>query len=409
MNARICLFILFTSLWLLPARAQVQGKVALVIGNTHYTNAVPLTNPENDANDMCAALRKIGFEVICKLDIASKREFKDAIYTFSGKIDRHTVAVFYFAGHGMQMEGVNYLIPVHAALRTKSDIEDESVQINYLMSELEARQAALNIFIIDACRNNPLADPIRGYVPTLGMASQLYAPRNSIIAMSTGAGQLSLDGNGRNGTFTKNLLQHISTPQLAIEDMLKAVSKGTRADANRFGLQQDPQMTISYAEKFCLAGCDDGLAARQANLVKEKTTELLRLEASIADTRSKQAQVDAQQAALVKKRAELEQLSQGLEHAQLKQEEVQRQRAILAQRERELQKLRADIKTSTDQLGELESVRTGLLKKQEEVERMRKSLTVQQASIDAANKDIQTRAIRAPEKTSQPITVVPAF
>jgi hypothetical protein len=93
----------------------------------------------------------------------------------------------------------------------------------------------------------------------------------------------------------------------------------------------------------------------------------------------------------------------------LKQEEVQRQRAILAQGESELRKLRADIQTSTDQLAELESVRTGLLKKQEEVERMRKSLTIQQASIDAANKDIQTRAIRAPETTQQPITVVPAF
>jgi hypothetical protein len=277
------------------------------------------------------------------------------------------------------------------------------------MSELEARQAALNIFFIDACRNSPLADPIRGYVPMNGMASQLYAPRNSIIAMSTGAGQLSLDGSGRNGTFTKNLLQHIGTPQLPIEDMLKAVSKGTRADANRVGLQQDPQTTVSFTEKFCLAGCDDGVTARQAELFKEKNAELSRLEASIADTKAKQVEVDTQQAALVKKRAELERLSQGLENTQLKQEEVARQRAILAQRELELTKLRTDIKTSTDQLVQLESVRANLMKKQDEVDRMRKSLTVQQASIDAAAKDIQTRAIRVPEQTAQPLTIVPAF
>jgi len=429
MNSRAwLLFFLLGIAGAIPASAEpggeanrvldIESKVALVIGNTHYSNALPLKNPGNDATDMCAALKKLGFEVICKLDIATKRDFKDAIYEFTGKINQRTVALFYFAGHGMQVEGVNYLLPTGVALRTRSDIEDESVQVNYLMSELEARQAALNIFFLDACRNNPLADSIRGYLPTMGMASQLYAPRNSIIAMSTGAGQLSLDGDGRNGTFTKNLLQNMGTPRQSIEETLKAVSSGTRADASRFRRQQDPQITMSFTDKFCLTGCGDPKAAIAAaaatasandELMKAKTAELGRLQATIAETRAKQAELDAQQALLLKKRAELDKLRLGLESVESKQEELVRRQAEVAQRERELDKLGAEVKASKDKFNELEAVRLSLLKKQEEVDQMRKSLAQQQAKIDANKEEMATRAIKPPEKKAPPTTVVPVF
>jgi uncharacterized caspase-like protein len=362
MNARsrilLALLVLAAAM---PARAQetrggagpapIRNKVALVIGNMGYVNALPLQNTGNDANDTCAAFKKLGFEVICKIDVATKRDFKDAIFEFTGKVGHDTVAAFYYAGHGMQVDGVNYLMPTKAALRTRSDIEDENVQINYLMSELEARQAALNIFILDACRNNPFTSPIRGYVPTLGLASQLYAPRNSIIAMSTGAGQLSLDGDGRNGTFTKNLLQNIGTPRLSIEDMFKSVSIGTRADAKRLARVQDPQITTSYAEKFCLAGCADDGAERK------------RLEATI---------------------------------------ETNARQAALAQREREIDALNAEIKASGTRMAE----------QQAEVERMRKALVLQQAGIEARDREIRLRSAAPPEnkKKEQPILVpVPAF
>lgn len=387
---------------------EITSRVALIIGNTNYVNALPLKNPVNDANDMCAAFRKLGFEVICRLDIASKREFKDAIFEFTGKINRNTVAAFYYAGHGLQIDGVNYMVPTGAALRAKSDIEDESVQINYLMRELEAREAALNIFFIDACRNNPLVNPIRGYVPMMGLASQLYTPHNSIITMSTGAGQLSLDGNKRNGTFTKNLVAHIGTPNLSFEDMFKLVSKGTRSDASHFGLQQEPQITISYADKFCLAGCDEGMAARQEALVQTRTAELSRLESTIAATKAKQVELDAQQSLLAKKRAELDALSGSLASVQSRQDELERRRAQVAQRERELDKIGADIKASSSQLHDLETVRLSLLKKQEEVDRMRKSLAVQQAKLEETNKDIQTRSIVIPEKKPKSVEL-PAF
>jgi len=386
-----------------------QSKVALVVGNANYKNALPLNNSGNDANDMCAALRKLGFEVICKIDIATKREFKDAIFEFTGKINPRTVALFYFAGHGVQVDGVNYLIPVGAQLRTRSDIEDESIQVNYLMSELEARQAVLNIFFMDACRDNPFANPIRGYVPMMGMASQLYAPRNSIIAMSTGAGQLSLDGDGRNGTFTKNLLQHISVPHQTIEDALKATSGGTRADASRFKRQQEPQITMSFADRFCMAGCGDASPQVNDDLLKTKTAELNRLQTIIAETKAKQTELDVQQTLLMKKRAELDTLKQGLGDVQSKQEELDRRHAEVLRREQELAKLSADIKASTDRYNELEAVRVNLQKKQEQVEQMRKSLALQEASIEATKEAIATRAVKPPEKKAPPIIVVPTF
>jgi uncharacterized caspase-like protein len=418
MNPRAwLLFVLLGCFGCLPARAageagrvlEPESKVALVVGNARYANAQPLKNPGNDAADMCAALKKLGFEVICRLDVATKREFKDAIFEFTGKVTPRTVALFYFAGHGMQVEGVNYLIPVKAELRTKSDIEDESVQVNYLMSELEARQAALNIFFLDACRDNPLADPIRGYVPMMGLASQLYAPRNSIIAMSTGAGQLSLDGDGRNGTFTKNLLANLATPRQSIEETLKAVSSGTRADAGRFKRQQDPQITMSFTDKFCLAGCGNAARGMDDAQLAARTAELNRLQAGIAETRAKQAELDAQQALLLKKRAELDVLRQGLENVESKQEELDRRHAEVLRRERELDKLTSEVKTATDKFNELESVRLGLLKKQEEVERMRKNLALQQASLDASQDEIATRAVKPKEKKPPPAPVVPAF
>jgi uncharacterized caspase-like protein len=279
-------------------------KVALVVGNAGYVNAAALPNALHDASDICSALRQLDFDVICKLNVASKRDFKDAIYQFTGKVDEKSVALFYYAGHGVQLDGLNYVIPINAALRTKSDIEDESLQINYLMNELETRHAALNLFVLDACRNNPFINPIRGYAPALGMASQLYAPQNSIIAMSTGPGQLSLDGAGRNGTFTKNLLAAILMPRQPVEDMLKVASRGTSADAKQLGQRQDPQITTSYSDKFCLAGCAVSTIANAGQL-RQKAAELSNLQLTIAETVAQQAELEQQKAALLKQREEI--------------------------------------------------------------------------------------------------------
>lgn len=375
------------------ASAEPARKIALVIGNSGYANALPLPNSLNDANDLCGALRKLDFEVICKLDVPSKRAFKDAIFEFTGKIDAKSAALFYFAGHGVQIDGLNYLIPTGAALRTKSDIEDESVQINYLMSELDTRHAALNVFLLDACRNNPFVSPVRGYVPSLGMASQLYAPRNSVIAMSTGPGQLSLDGMGRNGTFTNNLLKFIATPRQPLEDMLKAVSGGTRAEASQLGRQQEPQLTTSYADRFCMAGCGDKRPVVDSRFLT-KSAELDKITLTLAQTAAKRQELEQQKAALLKKREEVDALQRGLESAPAA--------PATATRASGDAQARAAAR-------ELDEMRSAMRTKQAELDAALEKLSVQQAAAEASDEKLRTRTIAPPEETRKPMTIIPAF
>lgn len=381
-------------------------KVALVVGNGVYANALTLPNASNDATDVCAALKRLDFDVICKLNIGSKREFKDAIFDFTGRINEKTVAFFYFAGHGLQIDGLNYLVPTNAALRTKSDIEDESVQVNYLMSELEARRAALNIFVLDACRNNPFINPIRGYAPTLGLASQLYTPRNSILALATGPGQMSLDGTGRNSTFTKNLLRFIPTPRQSVEEMFKAASGAASADARRLGHLQDPQITTSYADKYCLAGCSDRPPVADGAARQAKAEELDALQATIAQTKAKQLELDAQKTALLKKQTELDALEANLKSTAARQAERAQPVSAGVQGKGEAD---AQINASAAKLQEMEALKTALLKKQEELRKLGETLSVQQAGIDVKNKEIRTRAVEVKEETKKPLPIVPVF
>lgn len=382
--------------------ARHERRLALVVGNASYVNALPLENTVNDANDICAALRKLDFEVICKTNLATKRAFKDAIFEFSGKINEETVALFYYAGHGLQIDGLNYMVPTAAAMRTKGDIEDESVQVNYLMNELEGRHAALNIFLLDACRNDPFVNPVRGYAPVLGLASQLYAPSNSIIAMSTGLGQLSLDGTGRNGTFTKNLLNVLPTPRQPIEDMLKAARGGTSAEARTLGHRQDPQVTTSFSGKFCLAGCADKRVAGDAELTA-KAAELDRLQAAIAQTKIKQEELAEQKAALLKKQAELDKLRSSVEAAQAGKgrDPAQQKNAVAT--------VNAELNASAAKLAEMDAMKAALLQRQLELSKILDSLAVQQAGIDDRDKAIRMRKIEVPEEKKKQLNILPAF
>lgn len=384
-------------------------KVALVIGNGLYANALALPNTSNDATDMCAALKKLDFEVICKLNVGSKRDFKEAIFDFTGKINEKTVAFFYFAGHGLQIDGLNYFVPTNAALRTKSDIEDESLQVNYLMSELEARRAALNIFVLDACRNNPFINPIRGYAPTLGLATQLYIPRNSVLVLATGPGQMSLDGTGRNSTYTKNLLKYIQTPRQTVEEMFKAVGGAASADARRLGHLQDPQLVNTYTDKYCLAGCSDRSLAADGAARNTRSQELDTLQATIAQAKAQQLELDAQKTALLKKQAELDAMEANLKNSASRQAERDKPGRAGATGKAEADALNAQIDASAAKLQEMEAMKAALLKKQEELKTLGETLSVQQAGIDVKNKEIRTRAVEVKEEKKKPLPMVPVF
>ena len=193
-------------------------RLALVIGNGAYQTAA-LKNPINDAEDMAAALTKLGFNVILKKD-ADQRTMEDTIRSFGRQLQHGGVGLFYFAGHGVQVQGRNYLIPVDASIESESDVKYEAVDAGRVLGKMEDAQNRLNIVILDACRNNPYTRAFRS--DQSGLA-RMDAPTGSMIAYSTAPGEVAADGTERNGIFTKHLIHHMMTPNLSIEQVLKRV------------------------------------------------------------------------------------------------------------------------------------------------------------------------------------------
>lgn len=196
----------------------VSARTALVIGNAAYKSG-PLKNPVNDASDMARSLKKAGFNVIL-LKNASQRSMEDAVHRLGNELRKGGVGMFFYAGHAMQVDGRNYLIPIGAKIRSESDIRYESVDLGRVLGKMEDAGNNLNIVVLDACRNNPFARSFRSAYRGLAI---MDAPTGSLIAYSTSPGNVAEDGAGRNGTYTKYLLRHLLTPGLAIEDVLKRV------------------------------------------------------------------------------------------------------------------------------------------------------------------------------------------
>src|SRR5215475_6624622 len=206
--------------------AQIRGigpaaknkRVALVIGNAAYKSS-PLSNPVNDARDMARVLRELGFEVIYK-ENASQTDMKSSIREFGASIRASDVALFYYAGHGAQVKGENYLIPVNAVITKEEEVEYESVNAGFVLAQMANAQNKLNIVILDACRNNPFARSFRSAASGL---AQMNAPAGTIIAYATEPGSVAADGAGRNGLYTEELLKAMRAPGLKIEDVFKRV------------------------------------------------------------------------------------------------------------------------------------------------------------------------------------------
>ncbi len=196
-----------------------ERRVALVIGNAAYESA-PLKNPVNDARDISAALRVSGFEVIHKED-QDQNGMKRAIREFGTKIRSGGVALFYYAGHGLQVSGNNYLVPVDAKVTTEEEVEYETVDAGFVLAQMDSAKTSLNIVILDACRNNPFARSFRSGANGL---AKMDAPDGTLIAYATAPGSIASDGGaGRNGIYTSELLKVIGIPDLSIEEVFKRV------------------------------------------------------------------------------------------------------------------------------------------------------------------------------------------
>ncbi len=195
-----------------------ERRTALVIGNGAYRDA-PLRNPVNDARAVAKALEETGFRVRL-VENARRSTMRAAIREWGDELAEGGVALFYFAGHGMQIRGRNYLIPVGADIQRENEVEDESVDANTVLSKLDSVKNSLNLVILDACRNNPFARSFRSAQQGL---AQMDAPSGTLVAFATAPGSVAADGEGANGLYTQHLLHQIRVPGLSVEELFKRV------------------------------------------------------------------------------------------------------------------------------------------------------------------------------------------
>jgi Caspase domain len=201
-------------------------RLALVIGNSKYKSG-RLDNPYNDARLISGTLRQVGFEVIEVLD-ASQREMKRAIQRFGAQLDKYgknAVALFYYAGHGIQAGGRNYLIPVDAMIRRETDLDIEAVPADWVIQQLEFAKSALNLIVLDACRNNPFSSGFRSVQNGL---ARMDAPTGTLIAYSTAPGDVAADGDGKNSPYSHALARAILVPGTPVEQAFKEVRVSVR-------------------------------------------------------------------------------------------------------------------------------------------------------------------------------------
>ncbi len=205
------------------APGQPEKRTALVIGNAAYESGT-LRNPINDARAMAKALADLSFEVTLKENLDQK-QMKREIQAFGEKLQKGGVGLFYYAGHGVQVNGRNYLMPVGAAIEHENQVEYEAVDMGAVLSEMDYAHARMNIVIIDACRDNPFARSFRSI--SQGLAS-IDAPTGTLIAYATAPGSVANDGPGENGVYTGELIKAMVQPGLKIEDVFKQVRSAVR-------------------------------------------------------------------------------------------------------------------------------------------------------------------------------------
>ena len=220
-------------------------RIALIIGNSSYKTS-PLKNPVNDAEDIAYELERLGFKVQLGRNMNKKAMFF-AIRKFGIEIKQGGVGLFYYAGHGMQVNGNNFLIPIGADIQSEEEVEYEAIDAGLVLRKMEAAGNPMNIVILDACRDNPFARSFRSAQKGL---AQMDAPSGTLIVYATAPGSVAADGTGRNGIFTRNFLGHVRDPDLEIGQMLKRVRAGVQNDTDG---QQVPWESSSLVGDFYFA------------------------------------------------------------------------------------------------------------------------------------------------------------
>jgi len=209
------------------ATIDTRRRVALVIGNSSYEALPALENPKRDASDLAAMLESVGFEVLLRKD-QNLTEMKAGLREFSKRLDPDSIGLFYYAGHAIQAEGSNYLIPIGADIEAADEVEYEAIDLARVLGKMEATGSLLKLVFVDACRNDPYS---RFRSASRGLAVT-PAPRGTLIAYATAPGDVAADGDGRNSPFARNLISAIGTPGLELKEVISRVQQGVYAETD---------------------------------------------------------------------------------------------------------------------------------------------------------------------------------
>ena len=256
------LYILVLVLFSVPARASDQKglepaaaavsaaaerRVALVIGNGAYVSA-PLSNPVNDAKAMARSLNALGFEVIERENV-TKSQMEDAVGLFGERLSEDAVGLVYYSGHGIQVAGKNYLIPIDAEIPSEQMVPLRTLDVDLVLTQMTAAHTRVNLLILDACRNNPFE---RRFRTTAGNGlAQMTAPVGTLVAYATAPGKTASDGSGVNGLYTQELLKAMKEPGLPIEEVFKRVRTAVRRESQD---SQTPWEASSLEGSFYFVG-----------------------------------------------------------------------------------------------------------------------------------------------------------
>jgi hypothetical protein len=207
-----------------PINNAPQQRIALLFGNSKY-NVGPLRNPGNDVRDLSAALEDLNFQVITKYDLTLS-EMKRVVREFGQMLRNDSVGLFFYAGHGIQVNGENYIVPVDANINSEEEVEYEALDVGFVLMEMTRARNKMNIVILDACRDNPYSRSFRS--SKRGLAP-IDAPTGTFIAYATAPGKTAGDGNTGHGVYTQEILKNIKAPGLSIEELFKRVRRGVQA------------------------------------------------------------------------------------------------------------------------------------------------------------------------------------
>jgi uncharacterized caspase-like protein len=313
---------------LAPSKPAPAGerRIALVIGNSAYKDS-PLRNPANDARAISLALSATGFTVTV-IEDATQITMRRAVRNFGDELAKATVGLFYYAGHGMQVKGANYLIPVNADIEREDEVADQAIDANFILTKMDSAKNALNIMILDACRNNPFARSFRS--GSKGLA-QMDAPSGTLISFATAPGSVASDGSGQNGLYTEHFLKAMHAPGMPIEQVFKQVrigvtgatkdqqipwessslkgdfsfvpgvplaSAASTAAASQEAMQRAVQEATRAAEERAAKAVAEATRSADERAARERDAMQKRMEQMVADMLAKQkAMLDAERSA----------------------------------------------------------------------------------------------------------------